>query len=194
VYRFLFRFFIEGVSIIEINACHIKNALNCVIETSCGCRLNFTLWSLRLPIPRWRLRIAIMRFAFVLQRCIKAMFFSKTILCCHGKFTFRSKRNQFTQRSRFSDDGWAPVFRFVSNDGKERSLYTQYRLFLSFYLLRQGFTHRRWCSQENCVRTYRWVILRLHYAKIKFTESFRQRRDEFVEAWMLRVSAEDSKL
>lgn len=58
----------------------------------------------------------------------------------------------FTQRSRFGDDGWAPVFRFVSNDGKERSLYTQYnicRLFLSFCLLRQGFTHRRWCARKK---------------------------------------------
>lgn len=160
-----------------IEFCRMKNALDCVMGTTCGCRLNFTLWSLRLPAPHRRLRLYDLHLCRVDASRLR---FPQTSLCYRGKFTFRHDRS-VTKQSRFDDNGRAPVFRFISDDGKERSLQAcnACRLFLFSCFSRQGLTHRR-----RSRRKIAYELNRSHtpLAKIEFARSFRQRRDEFIEA------------
>lgn len=154
----------------------MKNALDCVTETTCGCRLNFTLWSLRLPAPRRRHDYTICIHAPQMHRDCA---FRRQ--ACRGKFTFRSRHDRsVTKRSRSGDNGRAPVFSFISNDGKERSLRgVRYMQPLPFLLLFEtGYRRRR------SRRKIAYELNRSHtpLAKIEFARSFRQRRDEFVEA------------
>lgn len=160
------------------------------METTCGCRLNFTLWSLRLSAPCRRLRVAITRFAFVLRRCTKVALLADELVATANLHLDQDaidlSPSKVDNERRFSASFRTMAKRdrsIMFYNAPMRAIYIDNILFFSSCFLQGAGLHAspETLSQENCVQTYRRVILRLHCAEIEFAESFRQRRDEFVE-------------
>lgn len=166
-----------------IESCRIKNVLDCVMEMTCGCRLNFTLWSLRLSAPCRRLR----NYAI----CVCAATMHKVALLADepvatvnlhlDQDAIGLSLSKVDNERRFSAS-----FRTMAKRDRSITFYNAPMramcidniLFLSSCFLQGAGLHAspETLSQENYVRTYRRVILRLHCTEIEFAESSRQRR------------------
>lgn len=93
--------------------------------------------------------------------CIKAALRRRR----RGKFTFRSRHNQSVDtRRRTSFSASLPT-----TARRDRRGCTTPRLFLSGQAFHAS---PRMFLQENCMRTYRWIILHLCSAKIEFAAEF----------------------
>lgn len=177
-----------------IESCRMKNALDCVMETTC--RLNFTLWSLRLSAPR--LRVAITRFAFMLRRCTKVALLANEPVAAAD---LHSDRDAIDLSSSEVDSTTTDEHRFSDSfpTTARRSLHAIY-IDSSFPLAsreEQDFTHRR---RRSC-RKIAYKLIAESYSACAARRSNLRRVSDNDEMnlskrkrFEISVSAEDSKL